>query len=38
MRGMEKDKPKARKIKEMLSPKANQRVPLQEGCHTWRGK
>ena len=32
-----KDKPKVKKIKEeILSSKANQGVPLHEGCHTWR--
>ena len=32
-----KDKPRVKKIEEeILSSRASQRVPLQEGCHTWR--
>ena len=36
MRSMEKSKVKAREMEEMLSLKANQGAPHQEGCHTWR--
>ena len=36
MRHMEKNKAGAREMEEMLSLKANQGVPHQEGCHTWR--
>ena len=38
MKDTKKDKPKVKKIEEMLSSKANQGVLLREGCHTWRGK
>ena len=38
MRHMEKSKARAREMEEMLSLKANQGVPHQEGCHTWRGR
>ena len=37
MRGMEKDKPRARNIKKMLSLKASQGVPCQEGCTLGEG-
>ena len=37
MKGMLKDKPRVKKIEEeVLSFRASQRVPLHEGCHTWR--
>ena len=37
MKDMLKDKPIVKKIEEeMLSPRASQRVPLRERCHTWR--
>ena len=38
MKDMLKDKPRVKKIEEMLSRKASQRVPLHEGRHTWRGR
>ena len=39
MKDTQKDKPRVKKIKgEMLSPKTSQRVPLHEGCHSWRGR
>jgi len=38
MKGMRKDKPRVKKIEEMLSPKAKQGVLLHEGCHTWKGR
>ena len=39
MKDMLKDKPIVKKIEEeMLSLRASQRVPLREGCHTWRGR
>ena len=38
MKDMWKDKPRAKKIEEMLSLKASRGVSRQEGCHTWRGK
>ena len=38
MNGTLKDKPRVKKIEEMLSSKASREVPLHEGCHTWRGK
>ena len=34
MKDMLKDKPRVKKIEEILSPRASQRVPLREGCHT----
>ena len=36
MRPMEKNKARAREMDEMLSLKANQGAPHQEGWHTWR--
>ena len=38
MRRMEKSKVRAKEMQEMLSLKANQGAPHQEGCHTWRGR
>ena len=33
---MLRDKPKVKKIEEILSPRPSQRALLHEGCHTWR--
>ena len=39
MKDTQKDKPRVKKIEEeMLSPEANQGVPLHEGSHNWRGR
>ena len=38
MKNTLKDKPRVKKVEEMLSPKANQGVPLREVYHTWNEK
>ena len=38
MKSTRKDKPRVKKMEEMLSTKTSQGVPFHEGCHTWRGR
>ena len=38
MKDTQKDKPRVKKIEETLSSTTSQRVLLQGGCRTWRGK
>ena len=38
MKDTRKDRPRIKKIEEMLSPKTSQGLLFHERCRTWRGK